>query len=93
MSIRYIVAVCDYNLPDGTFMKTVRRRQFRNLAAARRYEAKFYRKALRKPGPENKQCTGRRHGKIERWGSIVNIGPVWAGWNPARTITITCKVY
>lgn len=86
MTIRYIVAVCDYNLPDGEFMKTVRRRQFRNLASARRYETRLYRKALRKQEPE------RRWGKVERWGSIVNIGPVWQSWNPARTITINCKV-
>lgn len=102
MTIRYIVTVCDYNLPNGEFMKTVRCRQFRNLASARRYETKFYKKAMRKPG---------RQGQIHRWGSTVETFVNGANFSKildwsckredffpqkppsvARTITITCKV-
>lgn len=76
----------------GYFSKAVRVRRFRNLAIARRYEAKFYRKALRKPN---------RIGRIQNWGSDVhhfvnggNFAKVRtddALYNPVRTITITCE--
>ena len=92
MSMRYIVTVQDYHTSDGYFAKTVRQRHFRKLAAARRYETKFYRKARRK-APQG-------WGKIERWGSSAhnfvngaNGSQVhgFHGWDPIRTITITCK--
>lgn len=85
MKLRYIVTVCDYGV-QGLFMKTVRQRRFRNLAAARRYETKFYNKAMRKP---------HSRGEICQWGSVTHNGNreavVHKGreWNPSRTITIT----
>lgn len=91
MTLRFIVSVQDYHV-CACFAKTVRQRAFRNLAAARRYEAKFYKKARRK-APQG-------WGKIDHWGStahnFVNGGNgstihEFAGWNPTRTITITCR--
>lgn len=85
MAIRFIVTVCDYNLKD-VFFKTVRQRRFRRLDQARRYEAKFYRKAMRKPDAR---------GTIERFGAVVNnqraVVNNGFAWNPYRTITITAK--
>ena len=87
---RFIVTVCDYDV-QGIFCQVVRRRTFRRLDAARRYETKFYRKAMRKPG---------RRGSIARWGSTIqnfinggNFSNVHQGegFNPVRTITITYR--
>lgn len=91
MSIRFIVTVMDFNV-QGRYAMTVRVRKFRNLAIARHYEAKFYKKARRKPNTI---------GKIENWGS--NVKNFVNGGNYAivrqaesadfvRTITITCGV-
>lgn len=91
MSPKFIVTVQDYHV-CGYFAMTVRQRRFRNLAAARRYETKFYKKARRR-APHG-------WGRIERWGSTVhnfinggNFSQVHEhpGWNPTRTITITCR--
>lgn len=91
MTIRYILAVCDYGI-NGQFMATVRKKCFRNLAIARHYEKKFYQKARRR---EN------TIGKIHNWGSAVhnfvngaNFAEVRTNdkfYDPVRTITITCK--
>ena len=92
MSIRYIVSVVDFNV-QGRYAMAVRVRKFRNLAVARRYEAKFYKKARRKPNTI---------GKIENWGSNVknfvnggNYAIVRQAENAdyVRTITITCRVF
>lgn len=93
MSIRFIVTVTDYDV-HGYFSKAVRVRRFRNLAIARRYEAKFYRKALRKPN---------RIGRVMNFGSDVhhfingaNFADVRSTedarfMHPVRMITITCR--
>lgn len=87
---RFIVTVSDYNV-QGVFCQVARRRTFRRLDAARRYETKFCRKALRRQGTR---------GVISRWGSSVhnfinggNYSEVRAGheFNPTRTITITYR--
>lgn len=91
MSIRYTVSVVDFNV-QGRYAMAVRVRKFRNLAIARRYEAKFYKKARRRPNTI---------GKIENWGSTVhnfmngaNYAEVRTAdkfYDPMRTITITCR--
>lgn len=92
MGIRYIVTVTDFGV-RGQFMNTARRREFRNLAIARRYEKKFYQKARRKTNTI---------GRIENWGSGVhnfingaNFSEVRTAdkhYDPVRTITITCRI-
>ena len=91
MRLRYVVTVTDFGVM-GQYMATVRQRRFRNLAFARRYELKFYKKAMRTPN---------RKGRIENWGSGIhfvnggNFAKVCtddALYNPVRTITITCEV-
>jgi len=92
MSIRYIVSVMDFNV-EGHHAIFSRIRSFRKLDIARRYEAKFYKKAMRKPG---------RIGRIERWGSGVHnfvnggnfseVRDPAKHYDPVRLITITCKV-
>lgn len=90
MRLRYVVTVADFGVM-GQYMATVRQRRFRNLAFARRYELKFYKKAMRAPN---------RKGRIENWGSGVhfvnngNFAEVRTNdnfYNPVRTITITCE--
>ena len=95
MKLRFIVAVADFDV-QGLYMKTVRVREFRNLAIARRYEAKFYRKALSTPN---------RIGRIQNWGSDVHNFVNGANFadvrstedasfmHPVRTITITCRSF
>ena len=81
MARPYIVTVADFGV-QGTYMKTVRQRRFRRLDAARRYEVKFYKKAMRRAGAR---------GSIERWGSVANNARVKDGDLLTRYITITYR--
>lgn len=82
MARPYIVTVADFGVQE-TYMKTVRQRRFRRLDAARRYETKFYKKAMRRPGAT---------GTIERWGSVANNAKVKDSDSlMTRYITITYR--
>lgn len=76
--IRYVVTVDDVGPPHLT-LKTVRRRRFRHLDAARRYEGRMCRKAMKREGVRT---------QINNWGSVVHR----ASWyDPVRLVTITCE--
>lgn len=75
---RYVVTVDDIT-PPNLFMKQVRRREFRNLAAARRYEGRMCRKTMKRGGIRI---------EVSNWGSVTHQS---AFYDPIRLVTIICR--
>lgn len=79
VKIRYVVDVTDVG-PPHLYLKTVRKRHFRNLARAQKFVAKVCRKAMKKGGVYEQVCA---------WGSVVHQS---SGYDPIRMATITTKI-